>query len=522
MEKTKMIKNFYPTPEKLIDRMINKVDWKNIETVLEPSAGNGKIVKELQNFRHFRHFRHAFEKISCIEINPELVASLKGKSLNVIDYDFLKYQGRKHFDLIIANPPFDNGSKHLLKAIEIMFSGQIVFILNAETIKNPYTNERKFLAQKLTELNASVEFIPDSFLTAERKTRVEVALVYIDKRKDMKENLFEGCKKSKIEFDAESKGISVNSKDQINNLIEKYNATIKSGLTVLETYFKNYDLIHDLIKIGEDSYSQNFNDDVKTTINEFIDKTRVKYWKKVLTFENVKRRLTSKELSIFYTTTNEQAKMELTRSNISTFILNLINNFENILDRAVEDCFESMTRKHSWYEETTKNIHYYNGWKTNKSFFVNKKVIIPFYSGAFFDTYSGEAKLKYGTKGQLKDIDLVMNYFTEPCGLGLTEALDLAFSNGQTRKIKTSHFIATVYKKGTIHLTFRDENTRLRFNVKACKGREWLPQDYGVKPYKELTNELKDVVNGFEGENKYKENRSNAGYICIDELKLLN
>ena len=39
------------------------------------------------------------------------------------------------------NPPFSEGDKHLLKAINIMKNGgQIVCILNAETIKNPYSN----------------------------------------------------------------------------------------------------------------------------------------------------------------------------------------------------------------------------------------------------------------------------------------------------------------------------------------------------------------------------------------------
>ena len=86
--------------------------------------------------------------ISAIEINKDLFAALRGKNIKVIDYDFLLFSGPDKFDLIIANPPFNEGDKHLLKAIDIMYRGEIVFLLNAETLKNPYSNSRKSLVKK--------------------------------------------------------------------------------------------------------------------------------------------------------------------------------------------------------------------------------------------------------------------------------------------------------------------------------------------------------------------------------------
>lgn len=58
--------------------------------------------------------------------------------------------------------------------------GKIRCLLNAETIRNPYTNERKELAQKLNELNAQIKYIPDAFKNARRAARVEVALISVD------------------------------------------------------------------------------------------------------------------------------------------------------------------------------------------------------------------------------------------------------------------------------------------------------------------------------------------------------
>lgn len=50
------------------------------------------------------------------------------------------------------NPPFSDGVKHLLHAIEIAekTGSEIVCILNANTIKNPYSNGRKLLLQKFS------------------------------------------------------------------------------------------------------------------------------------------------------------------------------------------------------------------------------------------------------------------------------------------------------------------------------------------------------------------------------------
>ena len=108
--------------------------------------------------------------MSAIEIDENLQHIITGKKYRLIDSDFLSYSGVDKFDIIIANPPFDDGDKHLLKAIDIMYSGEIVFLLNAETLKNPHTNIRKELVKRLSELNVDIEYIQDAFKSAERKT----------------------------------------------------------------------------------------------------------------------------------------------------------------------------------------------------------------------------------------------------------------------------------------------------------------------------------------------------------------
>ena len=91
----------------------------------------------------------------------------------------------------------------------------------------------------------------------------------------------------------------------------------------------------------------------------------------------------------------------------------LIHNIE----RAVMDVWEDFTSRYS-FTEYSGNIHYYNGWKTNKAFACNKKIILPLHA---FDNSSGSFNPTCSVSGKLADIEKVMNYLD----CGRTEAADM-------------------------------------------------------------------------------------------------
>ena len=176
-------KDFYPTPQNLIDKMLDGLDWKMIHTILEPSAGKGNIVEALRKKEDFNNRWYTTIKlnIDCIENDQNLRHILKGKDFRVVHDDFLTYDTMKEYDLILMNPPFSNGCKQLLKALEMQKrnGGAIVCLLNAETLKNQCSNERITLARQLEEYNANIQYIQDAFIDAERKTGVEIALIKV-------------------------------------------------------------------------------------------------------------------------------------------------------------------------------------------------------------------------------------------------------------------------------------------------------------------------------------------------------
>ncbi|GAB3731674.1 hypothetical protein GCM10027594_13610 [Hymenobacter agri] len=79
------------------------------------------------------------------------------------------------------NPPFSNGDRHLLKAWDVVAGGgDVVCLLNTETLANPYSETRQLLA-RLIEDHGTSEALGAVFTEAERPTNVGVSLVRLHK-----------------------------------------------------------------------------------------------------------------------------------------------------------------------------------------------------------------------------------------------------------------------------------------------------------------------------------------------------
>jgi hypothetical protein len=186
--------------------------------------------------------------------------------------------------------------------------------------------------------------------------------------------------------------------------------------------------------------------------------------------------------------------------------------------------FEEFSNKHHWYDEMSKNVHFYNGWKTNSAYKINKKVIIPL--AGFRDMQYSWGKFEpsyYTTINKLTDIEKVFNYLdggiTED--VNLSEVLKTAEHNQETKKIDTKYFSIDFYKKGTAHLTFKDENLLAKFNIFGSQKKGFLPPVYGKAKYKDMTPEERTVIDEFEGELSYNRIMANKDYYIVDNTKLL-
>src|SRR5574344_349406 len=381
-------KDFYPTPENIINKMLFDIDFKMIQTILEPSAGKGNIIEALQKKeKYLSSYNSNFHfDIDAIEADQNLCAVLKSKNMRVVYNDFLTYDTLKEYDLIIMNPPFSNGCKHLLKALEMQSrnGGAIVCLLNAETLKNQCTNDRLLLTRKLEEYNAKIEYIQDAFLDSERKTSVEIALIKVTLPKVEKHSfIFDGLRKAQEEKETNT---YTNDGQLVENnfleaIVNQYKMEVEAGKKLI----KEYEAIQPFIlsEFGKDKETgetiqqggcilkldlSNNRDAYrsKLSINGFIKEVRGKYWSAL--FKNPKfiGQLTGNLQREYYNKIEELKNYDFSLYNIYELKVDMNKNVVKGVEDTIIGLFEELSNKYHYYDEMSKNIHYYNGWKTNK------------------------------------------------------------------------------------------------------------------------------------------------------------
>jgi hypothetical protein len=533
MEVLQMFNNnidFYPTPIQLILKMLSFIDFRTIRTVLEPSAGKGNIVEEIA--KKFKTYNNRYDNkkydIDTIELDNNLQHILKGKNYRVVHDDFLNYNTYKKYDLIAMNPPFSNGDKHLLKAIELQQNGgKIVCLLNSETIKNPYSNSRKELIQLLEKYNAKVEFIENAFSDAERKTNVETALIYIDIPKvEYNSVIIDELKKEEYNSSKEYNSTHIIESDFIKGIVSQYEYEIKAGLKLIDEYnslrplmLREFNKDTPVLKL-ELEYKDN---EGSTLENAYIKQIRAKYWKALFNNDQFMGLFTSNLKQKYNAMVEELKDYDFSFYNIYTIRIELSKEMVQGVEDTILNLFEEFSHKY-YYDEQSKNIHLYNGWKTNKAYKINKKVIIPL--NAYYDLQYSWGRYEpshYRVMDKLKDIEKVFNYLdngqTEP--IDMKEALTFAEHYGETKKIELKYFHVTFYKKGTCHIEFKNMDLLHKFNLFGSQKKNWLPPSYGKTKYNDMSKEERTIIDEFEGMASYNKVYNNQSYYLVKTEELL-
>jgi hypothetical protein len=520
--------DFYPTPTNLIRKMLSFIDFRTIRTVLEPSAGKGDIIEHIEKQFKCTHSYNRTEKkydIDSIELDQNLQHVLKGKNYRVVHDDFLSYNSYKKYDAIIMNPPFSQGDKHLLKAIQIQQNGgKIVCLLNSETLKNPYSNIRKELIQLLERYNAKVEFLQDAFSSAERKTNVETALIYIDiPKNEYNSVIITELKKQEYNKTTEYNSTHLIESDFIKGIVSQYEYEIKAGLKLIDEYnslipsmLREFNKDTPVLKLDLE-YKDN---DGSTLENAYIKQIRAKYWKALFNNDQFMGLFTSNLKQKYNEMVEELKDYDFSFYNIYTLRIQLSKEMVQGVEDTILNLFEEFSHKH-YYDETSKNIHLYNGWKTNKAYKINKKVIIPL--SGFNEFWARYEPTQWKVLDKLKDIEKVFNYLDQ----GKTEEVDLkevltfAEHYQETKKIELKYFHVTFFKKGTCHIEFKNADLLHKFNLFGSQRKGWLPPSYGKTKYTDMTKEEKEVVNQFEGMNSYNNVMNNQSYYILQTEELL-
>lgn len=483
---------FYPTPLSLASKAWSKFKNKNFGRILEPSAGNGDLIKGMPGYgdRYNREY-----KVDCCEIDIGKHATLRSlPGVNVVGMDFLQFGGCSYYAHVVMNPPFANGVQHVLKAWESMFDGEIVAIINAETLRNPLSKERQHLA-RLVDQHGEVEFIEQAFVgdDVERQTKVEIALVYLRKQSQIGEDIVAGLLEDLHEDNERMKAERLADGYQethelavpttrIENFVLAFDAAVRTmrDSVMAEARAGHYSAMlgstmAELASATKMTASSNTSVEwVKNTITSRYLELKDRAWANLLRSSNVISKLSSNGQKRMEAAFDEIKTLEFTVSNIYGFLQGLMESQGGIMREMACDVFDLITRYH------TDNVVFYKGWVSNSKQrtcgmrLKKSRFVIP---GNM--NWAGSSNLSYDAERRLADFDRVLAMLDgkDAPDVGLVEV----FRNQMTRlkggeRVAGSYFEVRFYPKaGTIHFFPKSQEIMDKLNRLVGEYRKWLP-----------------------------------------------
>lgn len=492
-------KNFYPSPEKVRELLLHKL-YLNGSRVLEPSAGKGDLADAVmaQNDIYNKN------TVDVIEIEAELCSILQGKGYAVVGYDFLEYHSYTEYDAIVMNPPFDAGDKHVIHAIrlaeqQVFHSCKIRAIVNAETIRNPYSVQRQELHYLLNKYQAEITYHEGLFKDAERQTDVETAIISLtvdpvrsrvsDTYSDIISNIEQSFESEQLEHSLSTVVQSQELQERvadIKGLVKQYQYHIRLLRSRYEAD-RAVGYLENLIG-NDDRYRFSSEPSKLTDINADIERVRGKYWEAILRTGEFAEKLTEYGRQQLRKQIEQSSKLEITYNNIEMLLLAVMQNSGSILMDSCLALFERITKHHQ--REFSTNIHYYTGWKSNDAFKINKKFILPFRTtwGHFDDSDMGAG---YKHVNSVRTIEYnyehvkfeVRNFITDLVRMLqlLKPSVSPEFETVQLGEFENETVRFKMFKKGTVHFWIKDLELLEQFNVLCGQHYNWIPADEEIR-----------------------------------------
>lgn len=516
--------DYFPTPEKLAEKMVDSVAKHTNRyafapgPILEPSAGTGNLVRAMDKV--FYHSSSQKLDVDCIELSSQFRAILKKDGYRVVHDDFMTFEPHKRYKAIVMNPPFSSGIAHLEKAISIMKNGGAIrCIFPAEYIRHPRNRAQLDIVSTLQDLHADIEYFGSAFSDAERPTSIEVALISID--------IPDKPAESKIRLELEKEEQTTQGAKQQENLVsndpftaavEQYNMAAKGLQRIYEEYEGIKDFLGSPTNSAEDPVVS-----LGKSYNEAVKALRMRYWRALFDIPAIRDNLTESMREEYSERLDTLADYDFSKFNILTIRQEIAMNTVDSIKAEILKLFDRFTSLHA--EEFSKNIRYFNGWKSNSAYKLNEKIVFPcnaycYWFDKSFDPTSSQVIRT------ISNIELTLHYLDtsgQPYDSSeLRLILKKAKDEKQTKKIKCHYFDLTFYRKGTCHLVFTNLDVLKAFNAFACQEKSWLPPAYGKKTYEDMEESEKEAIRFYEGELSYADSYNRGLIVTPSKLMQLN
>ena len=487
---------FFPTPAELASRMWGKFKNKDIQRMLEPSCGNGDLVRKMPDRRVHRHGeqfsevaieRRGFATDAC-ELDVTKHPVLKALGINVVGFDFLDFTTGAPYSHVLMNPPFSQGAKHVLHAWEILWDGEIVALLNAETLRNAFSAERQLLA-RIIEQHGEVEFVEGAFTSPEtmRKTEVECAIVYLKKTADRHElliGLLDGLKTDGANEEEEQGGYRemhdlALPRSIVENQVIVFDLAVKAAK---EAVLAGAKASAHAGRLGKTLTEHDDGRAVTTVAAEVVRKQladrylelKDRAWTSILRGSEVTSRLTYKAQKRVEAEFEQIKQLEFTTQNIYGFLLGIAESADEIQMSMACDVFDEIVRYHS------ENTVFFRGWKSNDAHrtmgmrIKARRFILP-----NFDIEKTRKWLSFEDRKRLEDLDRV---FAMLDGKTAPECSLVQLFEKSMRELMAADRMSTSYFDvrafagvKTVHFFPKRADLMDRLNRVVGQRRQWLP-----------------------------------------------
>jgi len=461
----------------------DQIPW--LSDVPDESVGHGRFPCRI---REYARMKFADLRDACaVEIDVQHHASLKELGLKILGYDFLDLRSLATVSHVIMNPPFSAGAKHVLHAWDVVYDAEIAAIINAESIKNPYTADRQRLVD-LIDRHGSVEFLTDQFTDdVERTTTVEVALIYLDKVPgkyyDM-DALLKGLKTDDEKFDEiepqTCHALALPS-NFITDTVYRFDLAVQASRTACEAMAVAEHLKNGLGLTLEKMQAQGVGADVRESalsirtkandnFTEFYGDLKQRAWAQIIRSSVLTDKLSNQARRKIEASAADIYDLEFCAANVHGFLLGIVQSMGDIYQQMIVDLFDTIINRSS------DNVVFYKAYKSNQKHRIGMRIrkarfIIPRFRVGY------RSGLDYESIQFLADIDKVFGYLH-----GIKEDYDGLVDGAKKNDIRTSERISTRFfdfryyiGTGTIHFYPKSDAVVEKLNRFVGSVRNWIP-----------------------------------------------
>lgn len=171
---------FFPTPSALADRLVQLAEPRAGMSILEPSAGEGAIVKAI-------HKAIPNHNVYVCEINPTQILMLTAMDLVIVvgtDFLEMEYLDERDdtYDRIIGNPPFSGNQdiEHIMHMYQLLKKGgRLTSLASCHWVESSNKKETEFRAW-LKKVGAIIHDVPAGAFK-ESGTPIATKIIVIDR-----------------------------------------------------------------------------------------------------------------------------------------------------------------------------------------------------------------------------------------------------------------------------------------------------------------------------------------------------